>query len=96
VSVDDAELVSSATESRHRNTSGTTRYEPRGPNSRDVNSDPDWDPQLFAGKRRLYYGRWVYKYESADPPGAGVRSSSTTTLRPLSWQYPESWGGEQL
>src|SRR6185369_16925849 len=30
-----------------------------------LNNDPDWDPQLFAGKRRLYYGRWTYKYESA-------------------------------
>jgi len=30
-----------------------------------MNNDPDWDPNLFAGKRRLYYGRWDYKYESA-------------------------------
>ena len=30
-----------------------------------MNNDPDWDPKLFAGKRRLYYGRWTYKYESA-------------------------------
>ncbi len=30
-----------------------------------MNNDPDWDPDLFAGKRRLYYGRWDYKYASA-------------------------------
>ncbi|MCM2317523.1 MAG: peptidase M28, partial [Thermoanaerobaculia bacterium] len=30
-----------------------------------LNDDPDWDPALFAGKTRLYYGRWTYKYESA-------------------------------
>jgi len=30
-----------------------------------MNNDPDWDPNLFAGKRRLYYGRWDYKYASA-------------------------------
>jgi len=22
-----------------------------------LNNDPDWDPKLFAGKKRLYYGR---------------------------------------
>jgi len=35
-----------------------------------MNNDPDWDPDLFAGKRRLYYGRWDYKYESAARQGA--------------------------
>ena len=35
-----------------------------------MNNDPDWDPKLFAGKRRLYYGRWDYKYESAARQGA--------------------------
>ncbi len=48
-----------------------------------MNNDPDWDPALFAGTRRLYYGRWSYKYESAAragrPPG---RSSSTRRRRP--------------
>jgi len=24
-----------------------------------LNSDPDWDPALFAGVTRLYYGRWM-------------------------------------
>jgi hypothetical protein len=35
-----------------------------------MNNDPDWDPALFAGKRRLYYGRWMYKYENAARAGA--------------------------
>jgi Zn-dependent M28 family amino/carboxypeptidase len=35
-----------------------------------LNDDPDWDPELFAGERRLYYGRWKYKYEIAAQRGA--------------------------
>jgi Zn-dependent M28 family amino/carboxypeptidase len=35
-----------------------------------MNNDPDWDPVLFAGTTRLYYGRWTYKYESAARHGA--------------------------
>ena len=35
-----------------------------------LNNDPDWDDALFAGKTRLYYGRWEYKYESAARHGA--------------------------
>ena len=35
-----------------------------------LNNDPDWDDALFAGKTRLYYGRWEYKYESAARQGA--------------------------
>jgi len=27
-----------------------------------LNNDPDWDSKLFAGKKRLYYGRWDYKF----------------------------------
>src|SRR5690606_37778636 len=26
-----------------------------------LNNDPDWDPDLFGGDARLYYGRWTYK-----------------------------------
>ena len=26
-----------------------------------MNNDPDWDPELFAGETRLWYGRWDYK-----------------------------------
>ncbi len=35
-----------------------------------MNNDPESDPGLFAGKRRLYYGRWSYKYEEAARRGA--------------------------
>ncbi len=35
-----------------------------------MNNDPADDPNLFAGKTRLYYGRWSYKYEAAARRGA--------------------------
>lgn len=35
-----------------------------------MNNDPDWDPELFAGETRLWYGRWDYKYENAARNGA--------------------------
>jgi len=35
-----------------------------------MNNDPEDDPELFAGKTRLYYGRWSYKYEEAARRGA--------------------------
>ena len=35
-----------------------------------MNNDPSKDPNLFAGKTRLYYGRWSYKYEEAARRGA--------------------------
>ena len=35
-----------------------------------MNNDPDWDDELFAGERRLWYGRWDYKYEMAAKVGA--------------------------
>lgn len=35
-----------------------------------MNNDPESDPEIFAGKRRLYYGRWSYKYEEAARRGA--------------------------
>lgn len=35
-----------------------------------LNNDPDWDPALFGGTTRLYYGRWTYKYEQAARLGA--------------------------
>lgn len=34
------------------------------------NNDPEYDPDLFAGKTRLYYGRYDYKYEKAREMGA--------------------------
>jgi Zn-dependent M28 family amino/carboxypeptidase len=35
-----------------------------------MNNDPESDPEIFGGNRRLYYGRWDYKYESAARQGA--------------------------
>jgi Zn-dependent M28 family amino/carboxypeptidase len=35
-----------------------------------LNDDPDWDPGLFGGDRKLSYGRWDYKYASAARQGA--------------------------
>jgi Zn-dependent M28 family amino/carboxypeptidase len=63
-----------------------------------LNNDPDWDPQLFAGKRRLYYGRWTYKYESAARQGAaGAIIIHTTPSAGYPWQVVQSsWGGEQF
>ena len=35
-----------------------------------MNNDPDWDPDLFAGETRLWYGRWDYKFMTAAKNGA--------------------------
>ena len=63
-----------------------------------MNNDPDWDPELFAGKRRLYYGRWVYKYESAARQGAaGAIIIHTTPSAGYPWQVVQtSWSGEKF
>src|SRR5262249_59001333 len=62
-----------------------------------MNNDPDWDPNLFAGKTRLWYGRWDYKYESAAKTGAaGAIIIHTTPSAGDPWQgvqTPRS-GGE--
>ncbi len=63
-----------------------------------MNNDPDWDPNLFAGKRRLYYGRWDYKYESAArQKAAGAIIIHTTASAGYPFQVVQSsWGGEQF
>ena len=63
-----------------------------------LNNDPDWDPKLFAGKTRLYYGRWVYKYESGARHGAtAVIIIHTTPSAGYPWQVVQSsWSGEQF
>ncbi len=63
-----------------------------------LNNDPDWDPALFAGKTRLYYGRWSYKYESAARQGAaGAIIIHTTPSAGYGWQVVQnSWTGEQF
>jgi Zn-dependent M28 family amino/carboxypeptidase len=62
-----------------------------------LNNDPDWDPALFAGAERLYYGRWMYKYESATRHGAaGAIIVHTTPSAGYPWQVVQaSWGGTQ-
>lgn len=63
-----------------------------------LNNDPDWDPQLFAGDTRLYYGRWSYKYESAARQGAaGAIIVHTTPSAGYPFQVVQtSWSGEQV
>ncbi len=63
-----------------------------------LNNDPDWDPNLFAGDTRLYYGRWTYKYESAARQGAvGAIIVHTTPSAGYPFQVVQtSWGGEQV
>ena len=63
-----------------------------------MNNDPDWDPNLFAGERRLYYGRWTYKYESAARQGAaGAIIIHTTPSAGYPFQVVQtSWTGEQF
>jgi Zn-dependent M28 family amino/carboxypeptidase len=63
-----------------------------------MNNDPDWDPDLFAGKTRLYYGRWTYKYESAARQGAaGAIIIHTTPSAGYPWQVVQtSWSGEKF
>lgn len=63
-----------------------------------LNNDPDWDPELFEGETRLYYGRWSYKYESAARQGAaGAIIIHTTPSAGYPWQVVQtSWSGEQF
>ncbi len=63
-----------------------------------MNNDPDWDPELFAGETRLYYGRWRYKYESAARQGAvGAIIIHTTPSAGYPFQVVQtSWTGEQF
>ena len=63
-----------------------------------MNNDPEDDPALFAGKTRLYYGRWDYKYEQAQRVGAaGCIIIHTTPSAGYPWQVVQtSWSGEQF
>ncbi len=63
-----------------------------------LNNDPDWDPDLFEGERRLYYGRWTYKYESAAAQGAaGAIIIHTTPSAGYPFQVVQtSWTGPQF
>jgi len=63
-----------------------------------MNNDPEDDPALFAGKTRLYYGRWDYKYDMAAHQGAaGAIIIHTTPSAGYKWQVVQSsWTGEQF
>jgi len=63
-----------------------------------MNNDPANDPDLFEGRRRLYYGRWDYKYESAARQGAaGAIIIHTTPSAGYPWQVIQtSWSGEEF
>lgn len=61
-----------------------------------MNNDPEDDPKLFAGKTRLWYGRWDYKYLMAAKKGAvGAIIIHTTPSAGYGWQVVQnSWAGE--
>ena len=63
-----------------------------------LNNDPDWDPDLFAGEKRLWYGRWDYKYQSAARQGAvGAIIIHTQPSAGYPFQVVQtSWTGEQF
>ena len=63
-----------------------------------LNDEPDGDPALFAGSRRLYYGRWDYKLESAArQQAAGVLLVHTRRSAGYGWNVVRtSWTGEQF
>ena len=63
-----------------------------------MNNDPEDDPQLFAGKTRLFYGRWDYKYaEAARHGAAGVIIIHTEHSAGYPWQVVQSsWSGQQF
>ena len=63
-----------------------------------MNNDPANDPDLFEGSRRLYYGRWDYKYENAAKQGAaGAIIIHTTPSAGYPWQVIQtSWSGEEF
>ncbi len=63
-----------------------------------MNNDPDWDPELFGGETRLWYGRWDYKYLSAARQGAiGAIIIHTSPSAGYPWQVVQtSWTGVQF
>ena len=63
-----------------------------------MNNDPDWDPDLFGGETRLWYGRWDYKYLSAARQGAaGAIIIHTAPSAGYPFQVVQtSWTGEQF
>jgi Zn-dependent M28 family amino/carboxypeptidase len=62
------------------------------------NNDPEYDPNLFAGKTRLYYGRYDYKYEKAMELGAlGAIIIHTDETAGYGWSVvANSWSRERF
>ena len=62
------------------------------------NSDPAYDPDLFEGDARLYYGRWSYKFEKAEEMGAlGAIIVHTMPTAGYGWLVvANSWGRERF
>jgi len=63
-----------------------------------LNDDPHWEEGLFGGERKLYYGRWSYKYEIAARQGAAAAVIiHTTPSAGYGWQVVRSSNiGEQF
>ena len=63
-----------------------------------LNDDPDWDPELFGGERKLSYGRWTYKFTSAAAQGAaGAIIIHTTESAGYPWSVVRASNiGEQF
>lgn len=63
-----------------------------------MNNDPEDDPKLFAGKTRLWYGRWDYKYMIAAKKGAvGAFLIHTQPSAGYPWQVvTSSWSRERF
>lgn len=63
-----------------------------------MNNDPEDDPKLFAGKTRLWYGRWDYKYMIAAQKGAvGAFIIHTQPSAGYPWQVVQtSWSRERF
>lgn len=62
------------------------------------NNDPEYDPDLFGGKARLYYGRYTYKFEKAKEMGAiGAIVIHTTPTAGYGWNVvSNSWSRERF
>lgn len=63
-----------------------------------LGNDPDWDPTLFAGSTRLYYGYFRYKFQVAAERGAAAAIIiHTTPSAGFPWHVVQNtWTGEQF
>ena len=98
--IDDAEIVfvGYGMQTPEYNWDDFKDFDVRGKVLLVMNNDPADDPQLFAGRTRLYYGRWDYKYAKAASLGAvGALIIHTTDSAGYPYQVVQaSWTGEQM